>query len=186
VIPDNHFLGIAEKAVNGYGALQDEWEFAMLLQVVQTHHPAKMLEIGSYTGGSLYGWRTALPDCHVFAVTLGEAHQFHSWGASVIFGDSTHPDTQTKVWEATAGVVDFVFIDGGHDDATAAADFEMALKLTCQSRGMIGVHDINLYHRYPELSGPRNLWDLHRRRFPSIEFCNRETEDPGFGLLWNR
>ena len=186
MIPDNHLLGIAEKAVQGYGALQDEWELAILLQIVQLHRPAKMLEIGSYTGGSLYAWRTALPDCHVFSCTLGDIPNFHGHGASMIIGDSTHPDTQRRIFERGADM-DFVFVDGGHDQATAESDVELAFKLTAQTNGLVGIHDINLFYRYPELDGPRTVWNNWRaRQYPSLEIANINHKDPGTGLLWNR
>jgi hypothetical protein len=184
MLPDKHFRSIAEKAVSEYGALQDEWEFAVLLHIVAGEHPAKMLEIGSYTGGSLYAWREALPDCHVYGCTIGDV-PFHSWGASMVIGDSTVLDTQQWMHRECSDA-DFVFVDGGHDEHTAASDMDMAFKLTARKRGLIGIHDINLFHRYPDLQGPRLVWNAWRARYPGIEIVNIATQDPGTGLLWNR
>lgn len=187
MIPDNQLTTIAEKAIHGYGALQDEWELAMLLHMARQHHPTTMLEIGSYTGGSLYAWKMALPYCRIHAVTIGDNASFHSWGASMIFGDSTDPEVQARVWDKVGDGVDFVFVDGGHDEPTAYSDVEFAFKLTAQSHGLIGIHDINLFYRYPELTGPRHAWNAWRgRRYPHLEIGNVVVEDPGTGLIWNR
>jgi hypothetical protein len=178
-------MQIAEEAIHKYGALQDEWEFAVLLQIVQLHRPVSMLEIGSYTGGSLYAWRQALPGCHIFGCTLGDAPNFHSWGASMIFGDSTSSETKASLAEKCADV-DFVFVDGGHDQATAQSDMELAVGLVTGT-GLVGIHDINLFYRYPELDGPRTVWNAWRARsYPTFEIANMNHKDPGIGLLWNR
>jgi hypothetical protein len=186
VILDKRFMAIAERAIHEHGALQDEWEMAMLLAFAWGMQPAVLLEIGSYTGGSLYAWRAVLPECHVLSCTLGDTANFHGYGASMIFGNSTSRDIQEKIWSVTRGEVDFVFVDGGHDEATAYSDVEFALKLTAEKRGAVGVHDINLFLRYPDLTGPRVAWNYWRDRYPSIEVSNDTAQDPGFGILWNR
>jgi predicted O-methyltransferase YrrM len=176
---------IAEKAVHDYGALQDEWEFGILLDLVKLHGVRTMVEIGSYTGGSLWAWRQVVPN--VMAVTMDSGSHFHSHGASMIFGDSTDPTVQARMEQRLNGIpVDFVFIDGGHDMITAMSDFQWARKLV--SHGIIGLHDINLHIRFPqpEFTGPRQLWDEAREHYPTFEIANVRHEDPGVGIFWIR
>lgn len=178
-------MSIAEEAVHHYGALQDEWEFAALLEMVRQRGVRTMLEIGSYTGGSLWAWRQVVPN--VFGVTLCPDGGFHSHGASMIYGDSTVQDTMSRmVARLDNQPVDFVFIDGGHDVATTRADMRWALILV--ERGLIGLHDINLHLRFPgpDFEGPRVVWDELRESYPTCEISNETMLDPGVGLFWIR
>lgn len=181
---DPSHLQMAKEAVRR-GALQDEWEFASLLELVRRTGVSRMLEIGSYTGGSLWAWRQVVPN--VLSVTLGTETGFQSHGASIVYGDSTDPATQASAESHIAGApVDFVFIDGGHDYHTALSDFMWARRLV--RRGLIGLHDINLDLRYPmpEFSGPRQLWDEARGSFPTFEIANVRHDDPGVGVFFVR
>lgn len=179
-------LSMATMAVQEHGALQDEWEFAMLLDIVRRSGVSTMLEIGSYTGGSLWAWSQIVPN--VLGVTLEAAPgQFRSHGASMVYGDSTAKATQDRVDELLGGKpVDFVFIDGGHDYYTALADFRWATRLV--KRGFIGLHDINLDLRYPspDFTGPRQLWNEERNNYPTMEIANERHKDPGVGVFFVR
>jgi cephalosporin hydroxylase len=179
-------MGIAVPAVRNFGALQDEWEFATLLDLVKRTGVTTMLEIGSYTGGSLWAWRQVVPN--VLGVTLDVVPgRFHSHGASMVYGDSTQVATQERVEQLLAGrPVDFVFIDGGHDQRTCLSDFEWATRLV--SRGLIGIHDVNLHIRFPsdDFTGPRIIFDTYRPLLPHYEIANKVNEDPGVGIFFIR
>lgn len=179
-------LGLATMAVQKHGALQDEWEFAALMDIVRRAGVSTMVEIGSYTGGSLWAWRQIVPN--VLGVTLESAPgQFLSHGASMVYGDSTLPATRSRVEEVLGGrPVDFVFIDGGHDQFTARADMEWALTLV--NRGIIGIHDTNLLRRFPgsDFDGPRIVWDWYKEKLPHFEIANKVDEDPGVGIFFIR
>ncbi len=186
LLTDPTAMDIATRAVRDYGALQDGWEFAVLLDLVKQAGVRTMIEIGSYTGGSLWAWRQVVPN--VLAVTMEAAPgQFHSHGASMIYGDSTSPDVHTRTAQRLGGTqVDFMFIDGGHDWFTAKSDFEWAVSLV--EHGIIGLHDINLHLRFPgpEFEGPRRLWNETRDLYPTYEIANKDMEDPGVGIYWIR
>lgn len=179
-------MHIAIPAVRNFGALQDEWEFARLMDIVKLAGVSTMLEIGSYTGGSLWAWRQVVPN--VLAVTLeASPGQFRSHGASMVYGDSTAKATQDRVDELLGGKpVDFVFIDGGHDEETCHSDFQWALRLV--KHGIIAIHDINLYVRFPsnDFTGPRKVWDLVKPKLPHFEIANNTYEDPGVGIFFIR
>lgn len=179
-------MRIATKAVQEYGALQDEWEFAQLLEIVRRAGVTTMLEIGSYTGGSLWAWRQIVPN--VLGLTLeASPGQFRSHGASMVYGDSTTEATQERVEQVLAGrPVDFVFVDGGHDQDTCISDFQWAMRLV--KKGLIGIHDINLHIRFPmeDFTGPRIVWDTCKQLLPHFEIANKTNEDPGVGIFWIR
>ena len=52
--------------------------------------------------------------------------------------------------------------------------------------GLIGLHDINLWIRFPQSDfvGPKELWEEARGNFPHMEIANVRHEDPGVGLFW--
>jgi len=179
-------LRIATKAVQEYGALQDEWEFAQLLEIVRRAGVTTMLEIGSYTGGALWAWSQIVPN--VLGLTLeASPGQFRSHGASMVYGDSTDPATQERVEQVLAGrSVDFVFVDGGHDQATCLSDLQWATRLV--HKGLIGIHDINLSIRFPvdDYTGPRIVWDTYKPFLPHFEIANKTNEDPGVGIFFIR
>jgi cephalosporin hydroxylase len=181
----SHLL-LATKAVQMHGALQDEWEFAVLMDIVRRAGVSTMLEIGSHAGGSLWAWSQIVPN--VLGVTLEAIPgQSGSHGATLIQGDSTMLDTQWRVHHALGGrPVDFVFIDGGHDQDTCLSDFEWATRLV--GKGLIAIHDINLHIRFPvdEYTGPRIIWDTYKAFLPHFEIANKTNEDPGVGIFWIR
>lgn len=174
---------MADRAVHEFGALQDEWEFACLLAHVRAVGVRTMVEIGSYTGGSLWAWRQVVPN--VIGVTIGDSQSFHSHGARMIYGDSRERETQDRL-RLLLGLtpVEFVFIDGGHDYETCLSDFRWAQRLV--KIGLIGIHDINLYLRTsdPDYTGPRKVWDEVSPNIPSYEIANVNAEDPGVGLFF--
>src|SRR5256885_1105516 len=167
---------MAARAVRQFGALQDEWEFGMLLDLAKSHGVRTMVEIGSYTGGSLWAWRQVVPNVLAVTVTLETSPgMFHSHGASMVYGDSTAQDTQTRLADILMDrPVDLVFIDGGHDFATALSDFRWALELV--EHGFIGLHDINLHRRFPiaDFDGPRRLWAETKGLFSTWEIANKD------------
>ena len=175
--------GVALDAVRRHGAQQDPWELEAVLTILRYQvRPAVILEIGSWAGGTLYAW--AQTGAQVIAVTLPEhaAEPFTAHGAAVVWGDSTDPGVQATVASALpAGRADFVWVDGGHDAATAAADIAWACQLA--PHGVVGVHDINLYRRHPS-EQVRTAWDAARAGRPHIEIARDPDTTPGTGLLW--
>lgn len=185
MIPSDRLKVIAYDAIHEHGALQDEWEMAMMLQISEYADPAVIVEIGSHTGGSLYAWRQVQGHFPaVFGVTMDTEYLRNTHGAEIVIGDSTSVETQSKLTRLLDGMKpDIVFVDGGHDEFTCRADVNWAL--TMVRKGLVIVHDINLHIRYPEC-GVRTVWDQMRHRFPSMEIVNEPNNDPGVGILWVR
>lgn len=175
---------IADAAVTRHGAQHNRAELAILLAVVhQVIRPRLMVEIGSWSGGSLYAWgRLGIP---AIAVTLPEhaAGPFNAHGARVIWGDSHHPGIQAQLADAIgASTVDLVFIDGDHTEAGAAADLDLAARLA--PTAVVAVHDINLHRRYPDV-GVWAAWAAWAARRPHMVIEANPDTAPGVGLLFH-
>lgn len=177
--------GIARAAVTIHGAQQDEQEFALTLSVIRAAGPLDtVLEIGSWKGGSLYAWSRLASQ--VITVTLPDraAEPFNPHGARIIWGDSTHTGTQARVRETLAGTdPDLIWVDGGHDEDTARSDIEWALSMT--RHGIIGVHDICLHNRFPDI-GVHRAWNSVKHLRASVEIVRNAMTTPGTGLLLPR
>lgn len=152
---------------------QHDSEFEALLDIYRDHQPRRVLEIGSYHGGSLYHWlRNAPPGAHVVSVDTYTAadnrDQYPEWipegvELTVIQGDSADPAIVAAV--ARLGPYDWIFIDAGHLLPEVTADWENYRPLTADG-GIVAFHDIlppNEYH--PEIQ-VAPLWDEIKAEYP--------------------
>ena len=129
---------------------QREWEFAQLLALYRQRRPARVLEVGTFHGGTLYHWlQNAAPNTTIVSVdsyTAGVDNRalYPEWTPigmelHVIAGDSR---ALTTVAEAAArGPYDWIFIDADHVEASVQADWENYAPL-CRPGGLIVLHDI--------------------------------------------
>src|SRR4029078_8071110 len=64
-------LRLARRAIGDDGAIQRTWELQSLVGMVRRLRPARVVEIGSYKGGTLFCWiALAPPDAHIVSVDL--------------------------------------------------------------------------------------------------------------------
>lgn len=146
--------------------LQEPWEFTQLLGIYrrlsdEVPFPLKVLEIGSFFGGTLFYWTH-----HAYGITTlvsvdlpigpndGRYEQmieskklWHSWMRNVvrdfhqISGDSHSAEIIASVANSFPEKdVDFLFIDGDHSYAGVKADFENYKGLV-RPGGLIVFHD---------------------------------------------
>ncbi len=138
---------------------QNPTEIEACYQAVVGLRPARVLEIGTARGGSLYLWtQAAVNDAVIVSLDLpggayGGAYlecrapfyqAFARPGQSLTLlrGDSHKPESLTRVTQIFAGKpLDFLFIDGDHTYAGAKADFLQYGPLV-RPGGLIGFHDI--------------------------------------------
>src|SRR5262245_24442513 len=109
---------------------QDEAEFAQLLDLYKERQPRRVLEVGTWHGGTLYHWLVnAAPNAVVVAVDDRHfnAPIYPTWvppGVELVTirGNSTDPDVILNVWRH--GPYDFTFIDADHHDEMVRADWK--------------------------------------------------------------
>jgi len=177
--------------------LQDEWEFEQLLSIYKTLQPENVLEIGSFYGGTLWFWlnnssklkRVLSIDWPVpksdgrYEQMIESKAKWEDWVKDIEFkyikGDSTHDETINEAYLFfNKPLVDFLFIDGGHDYKTVKSDFENYSVLV-KPGGIIVLHDViglgevNQYWKELKTSGKKYL-----------EICNNSTVGWGIGIIY--
>jgi predicted O-methyltransferase YrrM len=131
-------------------------ELAPLIGILSMRPPKRVLEIGTFRGGTLWVWcNVAAPDATIVSVDLPggpfggggydarEVEGFAMRGQTLrlVLGDSHTPDVRAEVESALGGPVDFLFIDGDHSYSGVRTDYAMYSELV-RGGGLIAFHDI--------------------------------------------
>jgi predicted O-methyltransferase YrrM len=149
--------------------LQREAEFTQLLDLYRERKPMRVLEIGTYFGGTLYHWlQNAQPGALVvsvdsYATPVDNRHLYDEWTPDdvtlhVVEGDTHAPSTLAEVREYSDSY-DWIFIDAGHRYEEVKNDWEVFGSLVADG-GLVCFHDI----LYPSVN---RLW-LEIRREPFV------------------
>lgn len=178
---------------------QNEKEFEKLLKVFQgLDRKMYILEIGSLLGETLKYWidycdngatiisvdmLVSQQDGRYKAQKFGHMEQWYAWALdkcnlSIIETNSVIGETIIKVAK-TVPELDFLFIDGGHDELTVFNDFNNYKSLV-RSGGVIAFHDIAKYHPG---SKARVVWDLVKNNYRHEEFVE-DDNNFGIGVLY--
>lgn len=175
--------GIADAAIDRYGALQDRWELTQLLHLVrQRIIGGWVVEIGCDRGGTLWCWRQFTSN--VIGVTLHTRadRQFNPHGAAMIVSDSTQPATIDQLAVLLSDdTPDMVFVDGGHDRRTARTDIALGCRIA--PGGLVVVHDINRRPDVPEIE-TWMAWEHFAGLYPHVEIKRTGHDTPGTGILF--
>ena len=138
---------------------QDQYEWQQLLALYARAAPARVLEIGTYHGGTLYHLlRRAGPGAVVVSVdsyTAGVDNRalYPDWtpeGVTLhaIVGDSRASGTVARV--AALGPYDFVWIDAGHYAVEVADDWRHYGALAAPG-AIVAFHDIITHASWPSI-----------------------------------
>lgn len=162
---------------------QHRGEFEQLLELYKNTEPMKVLEVGTYHGGTLYHWcQNAVDGATIVSVDSYQAgvdnrNLYGTWcreGVKVvaISGDSTDPDTIAAA--ESYGPFDWIFIDAGHYYHEVLADWTNYSKLAAPG-ATVCFHDIldNKDH-HPEID-VRRLWLELKKDYLTEEY----VVDPG-------
>lgn len=130
---------------------QRTWELERLLDAYRELAPRRVLEIGSYTGGTLYHFlQASTPGTLVVSMDLYNNRAvdnralYPEWTPEgvdlhVMQADSTDLDTVSDVWDMAP--FDFVFIDGDHMEASVRKDWKN-YRMMVRPGGIVALHDI--------------------------------------------
>ena len=168
--------------------LQYEWEFLSLLDIYKKRKPKKVLEIGSFAGGTLYHWlQNATVGTHIISVDTyvsGEDNRslYDSWKPrgvtlTALCGDS-HSE-EIKMQLKLAAPFDWVFIDADHYYDSVKQDWS-TYKEMCS--GVLVLHDINPIAD-PSIEVDR-LWGEIRRDGYVIQELLATNESCGIGVVY--
>lgn len=166
--------------------LQYQWEFDELLKLYREKAPRVVLEIGNGDGGTLYHWLyNAGRDVLVIALDLDkkDAATFGAWAGifanlKIITADSRSDSTVEQVKQAAPTGLNWLFIDGGHDYATARSDFEKYGALV-NPGGIVAFHDIKPHHA----SEVGRLWrEIQQAGYVTRELIAAPNDGGGAGI----
>lgn len=172
---------------------QHEREFLDLLKIYLERKPSRVLEIGTYEGGTLFHWLTA-GDPEVVVVVddftqtnrLAWPKVWATWAAEVtrlevIAADSRSPGTFETVQEF--GPFDWAFIDADHSYDAVRADWERYRPLCT---GVVAFHDIlPPSANHPEIQVSRLWAEIKTEGYRTVELIDDPAADwGGIGVVF--
>jgi predicted O-methyltransferase YrrM len=128
---------------------QHREEFLPFLEMLASHPPSSLLEIGTSRGGTFF-MTCQVADDHAHLATLDlqlparvRVESFARSGQVVtgIQGDSTRPEVRSLVEAMFPDGLDVLFIDGDHSFEGVKSDFELFESLV-RPGGLVAFHDI--------------------------------------------
>jgi predicted O-methyltransferase YrrM len=169
-------------------------EIQSMLKVVQDLKPARVMEIGTANGGTLFLWtRVAAESAQLISLDLPTGKfgdGYPAWKAPLyrsfalpgqkvdLVRDDSHSAHSLEAIKATlkGEKLDYLFIDGDHSYEGAKQDFDMYSPLV-RVGGIVGFHDIA--DHTDKLCQVRRFWLEVKERYPSHEFIESETQGWG-------
>ena len=160
---------------------QHEWEFLRLLDLYRKKEPIRVLEIGTYYGGTLYNWITHAPtDAIVVNVDLSHPskHLYPKWSYGRVFheaieGDSRDPEVIARV--AKHAPYQWVYIDGDHSYEGVKADWDNYMPMVNKG-GIIAFHDILPPSKeWPDIEVERLWREIQRQGYVTQELVADPT-----------
>ncbi|MCR4339226.1 MAG: class I SAM-dependent methyltransferase [Gemmatimonadaceae bacterium] len=158
--------------IRGYGpaapvpVLQWEPEFGALLALYRERSPRRVLEVGTYHGGTLYHWLTNARDGTTvvsldrYSEGIDNRGMYRGWcpdGVSVVALEGDSHDETVAAQVAAYGPFDWVWIDAGHYYPEVKRDWELYGSM-CAPGGIVCFHDIlPASVEHPEIEVER-LW----------------------------
>lgn len=140
------------------GPWQRKSELRELLEIVQDHDPATILEIGTGRGGTLYTWCRVLDPTRIVSLDLpggtygggytkSKTKLFSTFtdksNLSFVRRDSHDTATRDQIQELLDGEnIDFLYIDADHTYEGVKRDFELYSPLVADG-GLVALHDID-------------------------------------------
>lgn len=182
---------------------QNPAEFRNLLEIFATQKPCRILEIGTYEGGSLYYWliNAALFGCpkKIKIGSIDDQHvnekYYEEWTGGEIKPLLFKGKSQTEEaidFAKQLCPIDWLFIDGGHSYEEVLFDWTNYGSLV-KPGGIISFHDIAKTDPYIGDDGRtfpvevHRLWNEIKHGFNYLEIIEPHDEwgsGPGIGVIY--
>lgn len=180
--------------------IQERTEVTTLLQVLESMHPSRVLEIGTWNGGTLFLFsRVSTPTASIVSIDVPASlsgggyasyrselyRSFASPGQELhlILGNSHKSKTRNLVQDALRpGKLDFLFIDADHSYEGVRHDFEMYSPLV-KSGGLVAFHDVTMDSCVTGIEVKR-FWKEIKDNYSHREIVTFPWKRWGIGLLW--
>lgn len=171
--------------------IQYEWEFQRLIDLYKEASPERVLEIGSFKGGSLWQWiNLAKPQTKIMTIDMfPDSALWQEWvkGKNVELkihqGISSENET-VKAAKEFLGAVDFLFIDADHQYLAAKMDLLLYGPLV-RKGGIIALHDILLNPARPEIAVWRLWKEIKEAGYKTQElYSSPNQEGMGIGVVY--
>lgn len=180
--------------------LQQPEEIAGLVSLYKSKKPKYVLEIGSFTGGTLWYWiKLAQPGAKIVSVDLmiqdGQRHEqekgrreWSNWIEGIDCEFSSHLCSTTSplfpkiVKREFPEGIDFAFVDGGHSYEVVQNDFAVIWQ-NLREGGLIALHDI---HTLSKDNDCAKFWEALRNSGGLEHYLEIGTNygSPEGGLGW--
>lgn len=175
---------------------QSPFELEALLMVARSVEPRRILEIGTWYGGTLWHWLQMAERVVAIDNLMLDPDSWHAWAAETgcelhVLAGSSHDPAHVAEAERL-GPYDLVFVDGDHTYDSVVRDWDNYVGMVAEG-GMIVFHDINPRPGY----GVSEVWDVIRstpgaktveirERGPYVAPDLTPGFEPGIGVLWPR
>lgn len=162
--------------------LQFKNEFKQFLDLCLQEEVKKVIEIGTYRGGSTFAFLKyleaeviAIDRCHDCLV-VDEKLKF--------FKEDAEEELVVATVRGLVQEVDMLFIDGAHDERACRLNYEMWKGLV-KKGGIIAFHDIVETEHLKKLGfNVRPVWDYVKKSHRWKEFIDKPLEERGIGVIW--
>ena len=145
---------------------QNEWEFSHLLKIYQDRNPARVMEIGTFFGGTMWFWlqNPRLEKLYCLDLPIPDRDprfehravcqkRWHTWPNfdKLVYVQGNSQDANIITRMHAVQKVDWLFIDGDHTYRGVKRDYENYRDMV-NPGGLIIFHDV-IYSR-----GVKKLW----------------------------
>ncbi len=158
------------------GAQQKKSELINLCKLFPKGKDLSMIELGSYSGGTLRVWKHFFNK--IIAVDLEHKNQLQ--GVDYLTGDTI--DCYNQLGDYLSDKVDFLFIDADHTYGGVKQDFEIYEPLV-KKGGIIAFHDILDSKLHDELNcHVHKFWNEIKGDYKHFEFIEK-NDWGGIGVI---
>lgn len=189
-----HCAGV-RAAMRAPDVQQHPWELAQAVKLCRSLHPARILEIGTFEGGTLKEWLQIASEAVVVVDDrMRWERDWREWAADsraslqLVKGLSQHRAIIEKA--AALGPYDWVFIDADHSAAAVRLDWESYRPMVAPG-GAVAFHDILPYQGL----GVADLWaEIRASELKTHEIVRRKHRGSirlagidlvgGIGVVW--